>query len=374
MLSPCAAEQGSEGSSSSGSSRLSPRSGRSRNRRRGQVHVHRRLEGRRDRVQPARPAPAGPRPHRAPRPQGLPATRRPELQLPGRRPTALQAIRNYGARSAGCSSSTSATTTPPPRTAAARAGREGREGPRGEGHRLGEPPRRRLTRTIGASTRSSPKRPAPADPVRGQLERVHARQAGLVVRERRRRLHLTSAGAVGLVRLVRRYVTLAAEGAADPASSQAAAGVSGRWKTRPATALRRPTTTVAEDEEAALTGNSPPVRPEPGRLRRRLREPRGLPRLRRRRRADALPDPRDGQAAQRDLGRLRCATARACVRLARDLRRRSRRWGGDPPCTTCTATAISAPIGGDQVDPDAVPLSADQVGAESSAPGSPRSR
>ena len=78
-------------------------------------------------------------------------------------------------------------------------------------------------------------------------------------------IHLTSAGAVGLVRLVRRYVTLAAEGAADPASSQAAAGVSGTVEDEPAVApADSPTTTVAEDEEAALTGNSPPVGPNLG--------------------------------------------------------------------------------------------------------------
>ena len=78
-------------------------------------------------------------------------------------------------------------------------------------------------------------------------------------------IHLTSEGAVGLVRLVRRYVTLAAEGAADPASSQAAAGVPGTVEDEPATApADSPTTTVAEDEEAALTGNSPPVGPNLG--------------------------------------------------------------------------------------------------------------
>jgi hypothetical protein len=78
-------------------------------------------------------------------------------------------------------------------------------------------------------------------------------------------IHLTSAGAVGLVRLVRRYVTLAAEGAADPASSQAAAGFSGTVEDEPATTpADSSTTTVAEDEEAALTGNSPPVGPNLG--------------------------------------------------------------------------------------------------------------
>ena len=78
-------------------------------------------------------------------------------------------------------------------------------------------------------------------------------------------IHLTSAGAVGLVRLVRRYVTLAAEGAADPASSQAAAAVSGTVEGEPAMApADSSTTTVAEDEEAALTGNSPPVGPNLG--------------------------------------------------------------------------------------------------------------
>jgi hypothetical protein len=78
-------------------------------------------------------------------------------------------------------------------------------------------------------------------------------------------IHLTGAGAMGLVRLVRRNVTLAAQGAAEPASSLSTDDVSTAVEDEPAaTPSDRATVTTTEDEEAALTGNSPPVGPNLG--------------------------------------------------------------------------------------------------------------
>ena len=73
-------------------------------------------------------------------------------------------------------------------------------------------------------------------------------------------IHLTSAGAVGLVRLVRQYVPRAAEGPRDTAALPLAPADSGTAADEP---IGTPTTT-GEDEAAALTGNSPPVGPNLG--------------------------------------------------------------------------------------------------------------
>jgi hypothetical protein len=78
-------------------------------------------------------------------------------------------------------------------------------------------------------------------------------------------IHLPSAGAVGLVRLVRRNVTRAAEGVGTAATPQPATDPPGTVEGEPvATPAGTPATTEAEDEEAALTGNSPPVGPNLG--------------------------------------------------------------------------------------------------------------
>ena len=71
-------------------------------------------------------------------------------------------------------------------------------------------------------------------------------------------IHLTSAGAVGLVRLVRRYVARAAQGPRDTSVSPLAPADSGTAEPA-ATPSDSATVTATKDEEAALTANSPPV-------------------------------------------------------------------------------------------------------------------
>jgi hypothetical protein len=78
------------------------------------------------------------------------------------------------------------------------------------------------------------------------------------------RIHLTSPGAVGLVRLVRRYVPLAAEGPRDGAATGAVTESPPAIETEESTTTTEEAGTTeqaAETETAAaeLTGNSPPV-------------------------------------------------------------------------------------------------------------------
>ena len=103
---------------------------------------------------------------------------------------------------------------------------------------------------------------APADPVPRQLERLHARKARVVVRAATAFI-CTSAGAVGLVRLVRRYVARAADG---PTRRREPAAGDRRLRHRGGRARDDPLgqRDRDRDEEAALTGNSPPVGPNLG--------------------------------------------------------------------------------------------------------------
>ncbi|HXV34708.1 MAG TPA: hypothetical protein VD769_11915 [Gaiellaceae bacterium] len=75
------------------------------------------------------------------------------------------------------------------------------------------------------------------------------------------KIHLTSAGAVGLVRLVRKHIPLAAQGAGAAAAREAPDPVE-EPETAPA---EEPTTTAGtETAEAELTASSPPVGPNLG--------------------------------------------------------------------------------------------------------------
>jgi hypothetical protein len=71
------------------------------------------------------------------------------------------------------------------------------------------------------------------------------------------RIHLTSAGAVGLVRLVRRYVPQAAEGPRNVVAAETTAQTP--TPTEDTSAAETTTTTATETTAADLTGNSPPV-------------------------------------------------------------------------------------------------------------------
>ncbi len=78
-------------------------------------------------------------------------------------------------------------------------------------------------------------------------------------------LHLTSAGAVGLVRLVRRYIPLAAQGPRDPPARTGVAGASAgedgwtNYVPLEGAGDQAPTETETAAVAADLTGNSPPV-------------------------------------------------------------------------------------------------------------------
>jgi hypothetical protein len=73
------------------------------------------------------------------------------------------------------------------------------------------------------------------------------------------KIHLTSAGAVGLVRLVRRHIPLAAQGA-GAAAAQAPADPA----QEPETAEEQAATAETETTDAELTASSPPVGPNLG--------------------------------------------------------------------------------------------------------------
>jgi hypothetical protein len=70
-------------------------------------------------------------------------------------------------------------------------------------------------------------------------------------------IHLTGAGAVGLVKLIRKYIPLAAEGPRNTVAREVAAGP-GEEPEAP------PTTTGTDAEDAELTASSPPVGPNLG--------------------------------------------------------------------------------------------------------------
>jgi hypothetical protein len=77
-------------------------------------------------------------------------------------------------------------------------------------------------------------------------------------------IHLTSAGAVGLVKLVRRYVTRAAEGPRDTSAAAQATAPDDPDATAEEAAAPPSGTTTTEAEDAELTANSPPVGPNLG--------------------------------------------------------------------------------------------------------------
>ena len=112
----------------------------------------------------------------------------------------------------------------------------------------GHPDYRRINAIIARGGR------APADPLPRQLERVHTRTS-LPRGSGGDGIHLTSAGAVGLVRLVRRYVAARGPGPTRHLGPPAGAG-----RLRHRGPRRRPSetpTTTGEDEEAALTAQQP---------------------------------------------------------------------------------------------------------------------
>lgn len=75
-------------------------------------------------------------------------------------------------------------------------------------------------------------------------------------------IHLTGAGAVGLVKLIRRYIPLAAEGPRDTVAREVVAGPAEEPEAPPAEAP--PTTTGTDEDDAELTASSPPVGPNLG--------------------------------------------------------------------------------------------------------------
>jgi lysophospholipase L1-like esterase len=75
-------------------------------------------------------------------------------------------------------------------------------------------------------------------------------------------IHLTGAGAVGLVKLVRKYIPLAAQGPRDTVAREVAADPAEEPEAAPAEAP--PTTTGTGVEDAELTASSPPVGPNLG--------------------------------------------------------------------------------------------------------------
>jgi hypothetical protein len=75
-------------------------------------------------------------------------------------------------------------------------------------------------------------------------------------------IHVTGAGAVGLVRLIRKYIPLAAQGPRDTVAREVAADLAEEPEAAPAQAP--PTTTATDADDTELTASSPPVGPNLG--------------------------------------------------------------------------------------------------------------
>ncbi|HXV96052.1 MAG TPA: SGNH/GDSL hydrolase family protein [Gaiellaceae bacterium] len=73
-------------------------------------------------------------------------------------------------------------------------------------------------------------------------------------------IHLTGAGAVGLVRLVRKYIPLAAQGPRETVAREVAAGLAAEPEAAPA----ETPTTATDADDTELTASSPPVGPNLG--------------------------------------------------------------------------------------------------------------
>ncbi len=148
-------------------------------------------------------------------------------------------------------------------------------------------------------------------------------------------IHLDAPGAVALVRLVRRYIPLAAEGPREPAAGEATA------PTQPEVTESAETATETASRRAHR--QQPARRLEPRGRRRGLARAQRRPSLRRRGGADALPRLRDAEAARRRLTPYVAGRSGSCSTSATGA---SGRPAMPPRTYLCTPTARTAPRGG----------------------------